>query len=150
MQMPERARIRALKEEVIKRIEEANVRNFPGCEGKLFLISTAYPGVWLEHAYDAVSYANYTPEGRQVLAGEMRLFLDRQRADGQLPCYVLDETIAPQKGYKRMIGFGQIQECVSFAALCLEAAEMLGDEAFLAEAYEKCARWEGWLVRNRM
>lgn len=42
MQMPERARIRALKEEVIKRIEEANVRNFPGCEGKLFLISTAY------------------------------------------------------------------------------------------------------------
>ena len=38
MQMPERARIRALKEEVIKRIEEANVRNFPGCEGKLFLI----------------------------------------------------------------------------------------------------------------
>lgn len=150
MQMPERARIRALKEEVIKRIEEANVRNFPGCEGKLFLISTAYPGVWLEHAYDAVSYANYTPEGRQVLAGEMRLFLDRQWEDGQLPCYVLDETIAPQKGYKTMIGFGQIQECVSFTALCLETAEMLGDEAFLAEAYEKCARWEGWLVRNRM
>ena len=85
MQMPERARIRALKEEVIKHIEENNVRNFPGCEGKLFLISTAYPGVWLEHAYDAVSYANYTPEGRQVLAGEMRLFLDRQREDGQLP-----------------------------------------------------------------
>ena len=75
MQMPERARIRALKEEVIKHIEENNVRNFPGCEGKLFLISTAYPGVWLEHAYDAVSYANYTPEGRQVLAGEMRLVL---------------------------------------------------------------------------
>ena len=69
MQMPEHARIRALKEEVIKHIEENNVRNFPGCEGKLFLISTAYPGVWLEHAYDAVSYANYTPEGRQVLAG---------------------------------------------------------------------------------
>ena len=94
MQMPERARIRALKEEVIKHIEENNVRNFPGCEGKLFLISTAYPGVWLEHAYDAVSYANYTPEGRQVLAGEMRLFLDRQREDGQLPCYVLGDLPA--------------------------------------------------------
>ena len=36
MQMPTRAQLFARKEEVLRRIEEANVRSFPGCEGKLF------------------------------------------------------------------------------------------------------------------
>ena len=142
--------ILARKREAEARIRDIHVKCFPGEDHPVFLISNAYPGVWLEHAFDAVAYARLTDEGKRVLWGQTHLFLDRQKDDGQLPCYVLDAENPHARGYGRLVGYGQIQECVSFASLCLEAADMLGDEALLLEAYEKCAKWEGWLVRNRM
>jgi len=31
----------------------------------------------------------------------------------------------------------------------VETADLIEDEAFLAKAYDSCARWDGWLARNR-
>lgn len=148
--LPDRETLLSRKSEAEARIREIHIKCFPGYDRPVFLISNAYPGVWLEHAFDAVAYARLTEDGKRVLWGQMHLFLDRQKEDGQLPCFVLDAENPHTKKYGRLVGYGQIQECVSFASLCLEAADMLGDEAFLAEAYEKCAKWEAWLVRNRM
>ena len=150
MNMPDIQVLRSRKQEALERIQNIHIKCFPGYDHPVFLISNAYPGVWLEHAYDAVAYARLCEDGKRVLWGQMHLFLDKQKEDGQLPCMVLDAENPNAKKYGDLVGYRQIQECVSFAALCLESAEMLGDEAFLAEAYEKCARWENWQVRNRM
>ena len=150
LKMPSREVLLARRDDALSRIENIHVKRFPGYDEPLFLISNAYPGVWLEHAYDAVAYANLTEDGNRVLRSQMRLFLDKQLEDGHLPCYVLDAENPRTRNYGRLIGYGQLQECVSFASLCLEAAEKLKDEAFLAEAYVKCGKWADWQVRNRM
>lgn len=137
-------------EMVLDRLRSVHIRKFPGYPDPLFLISDAYPGVWLEHVYDALSWAAFEPETAYVVKGQVKLFLDNQKDDGQFPCYVLDSSNVGVKAYGKMMGFGQLQECVSFAALCLEAALMLDDSELLSEAYEKCSKWDGWLERNRM
>ena len=53
-EMPPRERILERYEQAKKRIEDFHIRTFPEQPGPIFLISTAYPGVWMEHAFDAV------------------------------------------------------------------------------------------------
>jgi hypothetical protein len=71
--------------------------------------------------------------------GESRRFFAQQRADGYLPCYIWKDTT----------GTSQIQMVVPIAATALETADLLGDEAFLARAYESCKRRDIWLATHR-
>ncbi len=143
-------RIREKYHAVLQRIRSVHLKCFPGCPDPLFLISDAYPGVWLEHVYDAIRWAELAPRDAQVAAAQVRLFLDRQKPDGQFPCYVLDMSNPNAAGYAASVGYGQIQECVSFTQLCLEAALLTNDDALLREAYDKCVRWDAWLCSHRM
>lgn len=148
--MPEKADVIRDYNTVLERIKRIHIKKFPGHPEPLFLISDAYPGVWLEHAFDAVAWAGLSPQTAYVSRAQVNLFLDNQKPDGQLPCYVLDESNPNISSYGRHIGFGQIQECVSFTALCLEAARQNNDRELLERAYDKCVLWDGWLCRNRM
>lgn len=137
-------------ETVLNRIKNVHIKCFPGHPEPVFLISDAYPGVWLEHAYDAIAWANYCPEMAYVARAQVNLFLDNQKEDGQFPCYVLDESNPNTKNYGRLIGYGQLQECVSFTRLCYEAALLNHDDELMERAYRKCVAWDEWLCRNRM
>ena len=136
--------------EIQKRIDDVHIACFGGMDKPLFLICDTYPGVWLEHVYDAVFYAQMVPGRTDIAVNTVRAFLDRQRPDGQLPCYIWDERRQPAVPKDHLVGYGQIQECVSFARLCLLVCRMTGDRALLRDCYAGCARWSAWLERNRM
>lgn len=133
---------------VSDRLRSVHIKKFPGYPDPIFLISNAYSGVWLEHVYDALSWAAFDPETAYVAKGQVKLFLDNQKYDGQFPCHVLDSSNAGAKAYGKMIDFGQLQECVSFAVLCLEATVMLDDRDLLSEAYGNCSKWMAGLRKT--
>lgn len=141
-------------EQALRRIREFHIKSFPGQEGPLFLISTTYPGVWMEHVYDGIKYAELEPEaGIQVAKNQTLLFIRNQKADGHLPFNVLDESIL--RGRARMpgagsVGYSQIQECVSVGRLCLETYRMLGEREYLEEVYAAMKAWDKWQCENRM
>ena len=124
----------------VRRLREKHIRPLDSYAKPVIVISTAYPGVWLEHCYDAVMWAKLEPEGVAIMKNTIRMFIEFQKEDGQLPCFVWDTQT----------GFSQIQECVSFAHLCVEAYRLCGDRELLAECYDACAAWVGWLRAHRM
>ncbi len=137
----------------LERIRTVHLRPIANSEGNVFLISTAYPGVWMEHAFDALCYArlNLDDGGTEVAKNQLMLFIKNRMPDGHLPYRVLDMSIAgPQWQKTTPLGFGQIQECVSFGRLCYEVYELTGDRAFLKEAYIACTGWDSWQCANRM
>ncbi len=140
----------------VNRIESFHLRQIGDIPGPSFLISTAYPGVWMEHCFDGVCYAKLfsdrDPNAAQVAMNQMLLFVRNRREDGRLPYVVMDKNLIadkPQWG-KDIVRFTQIQECVSFARLCYEAYELSRDKNFLAECYEACCGFDQWLVEHRM
>lgn len=141
--------IRNKYEQALRRIRDFHIRSFPGQQGPLFLISTTYPGVWLEHVYDGIMYGLLEPEaGREVAKNQTLLFIRNQRPDGRLPYNVLDATIV--KSARSPVNYRQIQECVSFGSLCWDAYKLLNDRDYLREAYASVRAWDNWLVNNRM
>lgn len=138
--------------ELYKRAEETlfqkNITTFGGHEGRLIRISDAYPGVWMEHAYDPVIFAELYPKHKDVALSQARIFFENQTEDGQFPALVLDAGNDRNKG-KDHISYKHIQECVSFAKLCYETYLLTQDKAFLAEAYEAFKKWDAWLCKNR-
>ena len=134
-------RIREICDIIEDRIRNVHIGCFNGLDKPLFLISETYPGLWLEHAYDAVFYASLHPEYLYLAENTVNLFIDRQTDDGQLPFAVM------RSGTVR---YSQIQECVSFYSLCLEVWRMDHDDAFLLKAYESGKKWDSWLRRHRM
>lgn len=145
----EKQKIQEICNIVKERIEKLHIGCFKGMETPLFLISNTYPGVWLEHVYDSVFYAKMVPERLDLAVNTINLFLDHQTAEGQLPCYVWNGDVmkVPED---QLIGYGQIQECVSFAQLALEVCEMTGNSVFLEKVYEGCCKWARWMKHNRM
>ena len=111
----EKEKIREYYEAVQKRIKEKHINCFKGHEKPVFLISDTYPGVWLEHAYDSLFYAKLDGKYLDIAKNTLSLFLDRQKENGQLPCFVIDMNKAPRW---QEVGYSQIQECVSFSRLC--------------------------------
>lgn len=114
--------------------------------GKVFKISGTYPGVWIEHAYDGVAWANYDNGEKAVSLNHVNIFLSGQKQNGQLPYSV----VIPDNGSAPKIGYSQIQECVSFARVCKAAAEqnnLAGAE--LLNMYTRLKKWDEWLVKNR-
>ena len=126
----EKAKILTYYNAALKRLKENHIGLFKDHKKPVMLISEAYPGVWLEHVYDAVLFSKLEPAYLPIAQNTIELFIDNQREDGQLPCFVLD-------GNKRngnpqdLIGFSQLQECVSFASLCLEVCKAVDKEEFI-------------------
>lgn len=138
---PSRDTLLEKKQIILDRIRSHHLRRWAGSEGNIFFISDQYPGVWLEHTYDAILWADYCPEDRRISREQVKLFLSYQKPSGQLPCYI----------WANEIGYGWTQECVAFTALCLEACEQNADDpGFFRECYEACCRWDKWLCDTHM
>lgn len=130
-----------MKDEILDRIYSKHLRQFANSVGNVFYISDTYPGLWLEHAYDGVAWADYAPEQSEVSANTVRLFFSNQKPSGQLPCFV----------WKDRVGYSQLQECVSIGSVCLEAiAQNPSDTKLLSECYGSVKNWVNWLYDKRM
>ena len=143
-------RINELYKEVLERIENNHIGCFEGMDTPLFLISTQYPGIWMEHLYDSVIYAKMFPERTEIAVNTVNMFLNYQKPDGQLPCYIWNKKFFPGKTQEEITGYGQIQECVSVGALFYEVCQLTGDKKLLSECYESIKAWVKWLRNNRM
>ena len=144
--MLDASRVRSIYNEIIDHIETKNICCFSGREKPLFLISEEYPGVWMEHIYDGVFYARLNPARAELAKNTILSFIELQKEDGHLPMAIFD----PARLNGHTAGYGQIQECVSFASLCYETYEITGDREFLKTAYASSKAWVDWLERNRM
>jgi len=144
LQVSEREKIQEICKIIKDRIENLHICCFKGMDKPLFMISTTYPGVWLEHVYDSVFYAKMVPERIDLAVNTINLFLDLQTAEGQFPYCVRNGAEDCR------VGYSQIQECVSFVQLALEVCEMTKDRAFLEKVYEGSRKWVNWMKQNRM
>jgi len=133
--------LKEAKEKILNRIYTHHLRPWQKSEENIFFISDAYPGVWLEHTFDAIAWADYMPIDHVVSANQVRLFIRNQKESGQLPCFIWRENI----------GYSQLQECVSFGNMCLKACRQNPqDQNLLSESYRAVVGWMNWLEENRM
>ena len=139
-----------LKKETLEKLESEHVGCFKGHTKPLLLISQYYPGVWLEHVYDSVFYAKMDPSKLYLAENTVELFISLQKESGQLPCYIWDGNKRSNIPPERLVGYGQIQECVSFAKLCFEVYKMNQSKVFLQRIYDASMKWEGWFRKYRM
>lgn len=147
--MLDKEKIREIYAQVADRIKNVHIGCFEGMDKPMFLISDTYPGVWLEHVYDAVFYAKLEPSAIDVAKNTINYFMDYQTPEGQLP-FVLINPAKSGRERSSIAGYSQIQECVSFPELCLEVCEMSGDRALLERSYKSAAAWVSWLRKYRM
>jgi len=115
----------------------------------LFEGTTAYRGTWQECGpHESLAYsqlAQYVkpvdgrPSPLEVAKNTHRAFFALQREDGQIPANLR----------ARGAEWGMIQMVVPIAATAWDLSQELNDEAFLAEAYSACSRWDAWLRRYR-
>lgn len=136
-----------LYEIVSERLSRVHIGCFKGEEKPLLLISEQYPGIWLEHVYDSVFYATLDRSKLYLAENTVDIFLSHQKSDGQLPCYIWDGN---RRNTKELVGYSQIQECVSFARLCLLVYKMNRNRDFLLRCYTASKKWVEWLRKNRM
>lgn len=125
---------------VINKIEKDHIKCINNMDKPLFLISTAYPGVWLEHVYDSIMYAKLFNDNN-IAVNTINAFIDLQLEDGQYPYSIKANNT---------VGYFQIQECVSFARLAYMVYEMVLDDALLLKIFESSKKWVAWLYKNRM
>ncbi|HEV2486568.1 MAG TPA: alpha-L-rhamnosidase [Terracidiphilus sp.] len=115
----------------------------------LFEGSTQYRGTWQECGpHESLAYAQLAeyakpaegkPSPLEVAKNTHRAFFSQQREDGQIPANLR----------ARGAEWGMIQMVVPIAATAWDLSQLLKDEAFLAEAYSACSRWDAWLRRYR-
>ena len=148
--MVDKIKVKNIYEEVMTKIKDVHIACFKDMEKPLFLISEQYPGLWMEHTYDSVFFAKMEPSYVSVAESAINLFVDRQKENGQMPFTVMDGNKRPGLPPEKMVGFGQIQECVSFLTLALEVYEMNNDKAFLEKVYNAGVRWNKWFRTYRM
>ncbi len=143
-------KVKEIYEEVMTKIKDVHIACFKDMDKPLFLISEQYPGLWMEHTYDSVFFAKMEPSYVEVAESAINLFVDRQKENGQMPFTVMDGNKRPGLTPEKMVGFGQIQECVSFLTLALEVYEMNNDRAFLEKVYNAGVKWNKWFRTYRM
>ena len=102
-------------------------------------ISSSYPGIWLEHTYDALMY--YYLFGDISVAKNTILFFIKNQIDGQLPCFYR---------LNKELGYSQIQECVSFFNLAFKVYEIINDISFLNTIYDAAKKYISFLMKYRM
>lgn len=115
-----------------------NIRPVFGCNGTPVLNEGGiYCGIWLECGpLESLTIAGDFPEEAMM---SHRIFYIHQSAEGQFPASVKEDSA----------GYRQIQQVVPIACTALELAKMTGNEAFLAESFEACSKWDAWLTRHR-
>lgn len=145
----ERNNIHSICCTVERRLKEKHIGCFEGSDIPLFLISTEYPGLWLEHVYDSVFYAKLYPSQLAIAKNAILIFIEHQTSEGQYPCYYLDSSKI-DCNEDEIFGYSQVQECMSFASLCCEVCEMIGDPVLTNKVYESVKKWDGWLRKYRM
>lgn len=138
------AEIKEICEAILERLE---CQKFcpNGHQKPLLMVSNRYPGLWLEHVYDSIVYAEMYPEKLYLAENAVSIFFDLQRSDGQLPFVVRNDD----QGNLRA-GYSQIQECVSIGSLALRVYKMNGNKAFLKNAFDSVSHWVEWLRIHRM
>lgn len=124
------------------RLENRHIKTIGG--RKLLLISDQYPGLWMEHVYDSLIYAEMYPDKLYLAKNAIEVFIDNQRDDGHYPYRVFE------RDGEFFAEFAQIQECVSFLTLAYEVAEKFDDLAFYEKIYVSGKKWVKWLEENRM
>ena len=145
------SKVRKISGVIIDRIKNIQVACFKNTDKPLFLISDQYPGLWLEHTFDSIMLARLEPSYLDIAVNTINLFIDNQTDEGQLPFNVIDENKRPDwVRPENLIGYSQIQECVSFYTLCLEVYLMVKDMDLLERIYESGKNWDKWLRRYRM
>ena len=151
MKEPSLSAVRAASRAAVERIRTYHIKEFPGAAGTVFLISNAYPGVWMEHTYDALAWVNLDPSDPGIALRQTKLFLDRQSEEGQFPFRFVDISNPHWGGQPQPRNMNHMQECVSFMRLCLEAYHLNpGDSSYLASTYEAGCRRDQWMVEHRM
>jgi len=116
---------------------EGNLWQVFGYQHPVLVEGGVYKGIWLECGpLEGLVYGRIHP---QVARANHDVFFHHQRDDGYIPFNVGQEAV----------GTSQIQMVVPIAATALETADLIGDEAFLARAYDACSRWDDWLLRHR-
>ena len=136
--------------EVFQRITEKHIGCFKGMDKPLFLISTQYPGLWMEHVYDSVFLARLDSSYINIAENAINLFIDKQSENGQLPFRVMDGNKSRLDPDDESVLYSQIQECVSFFTLALEVYGMNNDICFLEKVYNAGKKWDKWLRDYRM
>ncbi len=126
-----------------------NVTSFSNHNGPLLKISGTYAGVWLEHAYDPLLFAQLFPEQQSIAVSQVMYFFENQTPDGQLPALLRDPA-DPNNAGKPLVSYRHIQECVSFAGICYKTYQCTNDTQFLKNAYARLCAWDNWLCQNRM
>ena len=124
--------------EIKEHILSCNIKRIGASETPVFVISDRYNGVWMEHLLDAVVWAELSGDTSTAF-GQMDLFFDYQKPDGQLPLAVRDKP-----------SYGQTQECVSIGSLCLDLLRLKNDEKTAEKWYSGILRWVEWLKKYRM
>ena len=132
--------INFIYKDVIHRIKRHHIKCINNMNKPLILISSAYPGVWLEHVYDSIMYA-YLFKDNEIAINTINAFINLQKEDGQYPCFIKANN---------SIGYSQIQECVSFAWLSYKVYELNKNIYFLKKIYSSSIKWVSWLYKNRM
>jgi hypothetical protein len=126
-----------------------NVKSVPHFDRPVLFEGSTYRGTWQECGpHESLAYAELAefvspaigqPSPLDVAKNTHQAFFALQREDGQIPANVKASGI----------DWGMIQMVVPIGATAWETAQRLKDEAFLAEAYRACSRWDGWLRRYR-
>lgn len=133
--------------EIRRRLDEVHTKPIRGYDKPILLISNEYNGIWLEHIYDSVFYAMLDRSKLYLAENATELFMSLCKPDGQLP-YVVKSGEDGSDSVN--VSYYQIQECVSFAFLCLIVYRMNGDLEYLKRAYLTAEGWVKWLRKNRM
>lgn len=126
-----------------------NVRLVPHFDRPVLYEGSVYRGTWQECGpHESLAYAELAefvppaegkPSPLEVAKNTHRVFFSQQRDDGQLPASVKVSRT----------DWAMVQMVVPIAATAWEVAQKSRDEAFLAEAYGACSRWDAWLRRFR-
>ncbi|MDF3128849.1 alpha-L-rhamnosidase [Kiritimatiellaeota bacterium B1221] len=128
--------IKAKYNEALEGLAE-NTKTLFGYEQPVLNEGGRYKGVWLECGpLEGLVYGKYRPA---VARANHEIFFHHQREDGYIPAVIKGDRVL----------CSQIQMVVPIAATALETADLLEDEAFLARAYDACARWDHWLSKHR-
>ena len=135
---------------ILERLKTKHIGCFKDHTRPVMLISETYPGIWMEHFFDSVCFAEIDPAYAYLAQSTVEFFIDYQKEDGQLPCYITDPAKPFPIKNDSAAGYAHIQECVSIGMLILRIYGMTKDRDFLVRAYEALKKWDNWLKCNRM
>ena len=131
--------------QIADRLKKFNIVDCFNNGKDILRISETYNGLWLEHAFDAVVFAELFPELNHISINQIQTFLSLQLEDGHIPFMVgLNDG-------KPIAKYSQIQECYSFVQVCIKAIEQNDcDKEQILKIYNALCKWDNWYEKFRM